>query len=1154
MMVLRVMLRRTSAVGLPVAGAVALLSATLFVGGSSRAASHGGRGRDEVLVTAPARRGGGRLATGLSLVERRAGQRDSVAALGLARASGVPVVGSRIRVIVDSTSTGGAGLAAVGRANGRVEARAGKLVQALVSPLELDVLARAPGVLEVRAPALHRPELVDGEEVGASWADVWHGAGSDGAGVKIAVVDLGFAGYQDAVASADLPAGVTTVDLCGGDFTSASDHGTAAAEIVHEMAPAAALTLICVDSEVTLAEATQYAIDHGIVIINHSVGWYGTARGDGTGGPGSPDASAAEARAHGVLWVNAAGNDAQDHWSGTFTDSNGNDVEDFAPGDEGNTVVIGSGEQACASLRWDAWPVTSQDYDLALVRSRDLSAVASSTDDQSSGPSQPTEELCYTNPGPIDLFALVIVRHSATETPRFDLFYLGDAPLEYSTRAGSVVDPAASPSVLAAGAVCWKDNSLEPYSAQGPTIDGRRKPDIAAPDSVSSATYGPFTDCGTSGFAGTSASAPAVAGAAALVKGWRPSATPSDLQAALDNGAVDLGPSGPDDTFGSGRLLVPAQNGRGRIVFQSDRTGTSQIYTMNADGTGQVALTSSGANTFPAWSPDGSKIAFSSDRDGDSEIYVMDAGGANQTRVAARPSSTDLEPAWSPDGSKLAFSSFTGSDYDIWTMNTNGTAQTDITNNPAEDSLPSWKPDGSAIAFSSNRDGNDQIYSIDPTGANLTKLSAVSGANEAEPAWSPDGSELAFVSTRACAPCALSSIWVSSSTSTRRLTDYDNGSPAWSRDGSLIAFMSHRDFNDEIYVMSANGGGPTRLTNNAPPGNTLPEDWFPSWGPPAAPTAPVNTRIPAVLGTAREGELLAADAGAWDSNVTPDFSLQWLRCIVTCTPISGATDTSYQVAAADVGSTLALSVTASNAVGSTVIETSGATPVRPAPPVDTTLPSIAGTGVQGQSLTVSPGIWTGGPSSYSYQWRRCTATGGTCTSIAGATTAGYVVTPADAGSGLRAAVWATSGAGTGASASSVRPIQPATPAPSTSPPAAPPATVDRTPPRISGLAVSPSTFRRARGATVHYRLSERATVLIRVERLRTRGRHALLPGALRHASMQGITRIKLLRLAGKLLPAGRYRLVANATDSAKNHSATSHALFRVTTSPARRAH
>ena len=136
---------------------------------------------------------------------------------------------------------------------------------------------------------------------------------------------------------------------------------------------------------------------------------------------------------------------------------------------------------------------------------------------------------------------------SRTETPR----------LQYQVAAGSITDPAASASALAVGAVCWQNGALESFSSQGPTIDGRVKPDLAADDRMSSFTYGAFDSCGgVSGFAGTSAAAPTVAGLAALIKELYPSDTPAQLRAYLASHALDAGPAGVDSQYGSGRALL----------------------------------------------------------------------------------------------------------------------------------------------------------------------------------------------------------------------------------------------------------------------------------------------------------------------------------------------------------------------------------------------------------------------------------------------------------------------------------------------------------------------------------------------------------------------------------------------------------------------
>ena len=80
-----------------------------------------------------------------------------------------------------------------------------------------------------------------------------------------------------------------------------------------------------------------------------------------------------------------------------------------------------------------------------------------------------------------------------------------------------------------------------------------------------------------------------------------------------------------------------------------------------------------------------------------------------------------------------------------------------------------------------------------------------------------------------------------------------------------------------------------------------------------------------------------------------------------------------------------------------------------AAPANTTPPQVSGTAQVGKSVSVSNGEWTGSPTSYAYQWQRCT--GATCTNIAGATTQSYVVRSADAGHTLRATVKATNADG-----------------------------------------------------------------------------------------------------------------------------------------------
>src|SRR5262249_53513154 len=119
------------------------------------------------------------------------------------------------------------------------------------------------------------------------------------------------------------------------------------------------------------------------------------------------------------------------------------------------------------------------------------------------------------------------------------------------------------------------------------------------------------------------------------------------------------------------------------IVFDSNRdAGFSDVYRIDVGGGGLVRLTDSGADSFPSYSPDGSKIAFVSGRDGNREIYSMNADGSGQTDLSNDPADDSSVPAWSPDGAKLAFSSSRGNNWDLYTMNANGSGVTRLTTDP----------------------------------------------------------------------------------------------------------------------------------------------------------------------------------------------------------------------------------------------------------------------------------------------------------------------------------------------------------------------------------------------------------------------------------------------------------------------------------------
>jgi hypothetical protein len=183
------------------------------------------------------------------------------------------------------------------------------------------------------------------------------------------------------------------------------------------------------------------------------------------------------------------------------------------------------------------------------------------------------------------------------------------------------------------------------------------------------------------------------------------------------------------------------------------------------------------------------------------------------------------------------------------------------------------------------------------------------------------------------------------------------------------------------------------------------------------PAAPANTVLPVVSGSAAEGETLSASSGSWSGSPT-SYAYQWQDCNATgggCASIAGATASSYKLVAGDVGHTVRVVVTASNASGSTSASSAATAVVvtapPPAAPANTVLPVVSGSAVEGETLSSSKGSWSGSPTSYAYQWQDCNATGGGCASIAGATASSYKLVAGDVGHTVRVVVTASNASG-----------------------------------------------------------------------------------------------------------------------------------------------
>jgi len=398
------------------------------------------------------------------------------------------------------------------------EAASGHHAQVRVPVAALDELARLPGLFHAGRP---RTGLLLDDVVSAGvteiGADAFVAHATDGDPIRIGIIDQGFAGAE-ALIGTELPAETRTAAFYGdaggaGDLSGGgTDHGTACAEIIHDVAPGARLYLASMQTSLELQAAMRWMIDSGVDVISHSVGWF---EGGGDGG-GPLNEIVAEALDAGLLWVNAAGNQAQAHWGGPFRDTDGDGRHEFdAAGDETITFDAGAGGRSFTLvLTWDRWPYsTDLGYDIEIFE--DGERVASTADLYSGRYAYRALAHARTVGRQLDIG---VRRTTGAETAHLRLFRLdaGETFSEHRTPAGSLLLPADAPRVLAVGAYDVASGELEEFSARGPTVAGDEKPELIAPDRVATASRASFS--------GTSAAAPHAAGAAALLLASTPEA------------------------------------------------------------------------------------------------------------------------------------------------------------------------------------------------------------------------------------------------------------------------------------------------------------------------------------------------------------------------------------------------------------------------------------------------------------------------------------------------------------------------------------------------------------------------------------------------------------------------------------------------------
>ncbi|MDX6541121.1 MAG: hypothetical protein QOI71_2731 [Gaiellales bacterium] len=526
---------------------------------------------------------------------------------------------------------------AVVAAGGIPERWVGGRLKAALGLDALTTVRRSPAIAGAKLAETSSPDAIISQGVALSGADALQRAGRDGGGVVIAVLDQAFgaAGRLDALAGSELPpldrqhrlSFDQTYGLAGRDYNAnSSRHGEFVSEIVYDMAPGATYWFINYHTTDEFGLAADYianVLKPNIVVHSNSF-LFGPFDGSGWFAR-KVDAVAAA----GVLWINSAGNYRLRHWEGAWSDADGDGNLDVAGDGNAFGVDLAATSRPACDLSWAGanGADTASYYQLRLYQDAALTVPAldkrTGLPIESSGLSALPDPHADMPPGAIAAaghYYLAVRRVGNPPPARLTLYCRMDLSATADVTASSSPTPGDARGAFSVGAFDVKTLLPESYSSEGPTDDGRIKPDIAAPTNVLITPGDPESDainaCG-----GTSCATPHVGGAAALI--WADVAADggagSVAQRVRDRlvaQALDAGAPGADTVFGAGRLrldlaapvLGTPQPADGSIVHGTvglalpiTDAGTLGLLQLTADGAPLVATLAPGGILQASW-------------------------------------------------------------------------------------------------------------------------------------------------------------------------------------------------------------------------------------------------------------------------------------------------------------------------------------------------------------------------------------------------------------------------------------------------------------------------------------------------------------------------------------------------------------------------
>ncbi len=486
--------------------------------------------------------------------------------------------------------------------------------------------------------------------------------GVNGTGINVGVLSDSFnclGGAATDVANNDLSP-VTVIQEIS-DCSDGADEGRAMLQIVHDIAPGANLFFATADGgQASFASNIQALAAAGAKVIVDDIIYFAE--------PMFQDGIIAQAvnsvASGGTAYFSAAGNQARQSYQSAFRPGGF-----FAPGafrsapgapaflggvahnfnssggtDQFQSILIPPGSSFILSLQWDSPffsvsgpPGSQNDIDLYILDSSATQVLAGTTFNNIGGDA--VELFGAMNNGPTALTVnLMIVNHSGPNPGliKYVYFFSGPPPTinEFATNSGTIYGHANAAGAEAVGAARYSNTPafgvsppvLESFSSSGttpvlfdpagnrlPTPDPRAdKPEVVAPDGVAT------TVPGFSNFFGTSAAAPHAAGVAALLFQAKPTLTAGKVYRSLENTALDMGPTGFDNSSGFGLIqadaALAAAPRNAPVDFDGDGKSDQAVY---RDGVWWILRSSIGGGVGITWGGAPQDIPVPGDYDGD---------------------------------------------------------------------------------------------------------------------------------------------------------------------------------------------------------------------------------------------------------------------------------------------------------------------------------------------------------------------------------------------------------------------------------------------------------------------------------------------------------------------------------------------------------